>query len=166
MKKGSLAVAFVLAAAFATGGAEAQNGGSARQTERGSPCAKPSRNSMAPQLTFPCAGARLKAGHNIVWRVRDINPDAKHRFYYPYLNVTRNRPRHGVLPSDANGYGIYAQMRPVKGHPGSFRYQAKRYHFHGYWLVTKGTWYVQAQQVDHSGSGKTLYSPIEKVTIR
>jgi hypothetical protein len=130
-------------------------------------CPKPSSDRLAPELTSPCAGARLKAGHDFFWRVTDTNANARKRLYYPFLNVTRSRPRHGILPDDASGQGIYAQMRAVKGHPGRFSYEARRYSFRGYWLVTKGTWYVQVQQVDGTApNGTRRYSPVEKVTIR
>jgi hypothetical protein len=131
------------------------------------PCAKPGPDRLAPRLTFPCAGARLKAGHDFVWRVTDNNPNARRRLYFPFLNVTRNRPTGGILPDDVSGRGIYAQMKAVKGHPGHFAYEATSYHFPGYWLVTKGTWYVQVQQVDGTAlHGSRRYSPVQKIRIR
>lgn len=128
-------------------------------------CAKRSSDPLAPVLTRPCAGVRMKAGHNFTFQVRVSDPYAGQPPYYPYLNLTRSRPRHGILPSDADGDGIYAQMDPVPGRPGRFRYRAPRYHVPGYWLFRKGVWYVQVAQVDGTGAGSVHRSPVEKVTI-
>jgi hypothetical protein len=122
-----------------------------------------SAGSLAPRLTSPCAGATIRAGHNVTWKVTDTNPKAGR--FHPFLNVTRRKAKHGVLPDDDNGKGIYAQMKAVKGHPGHFSYKAKAYNFPGYWLVTKGTWYVQVQQIDSSGTNGERVSPIEKIHI-
>jgi hypothetical protein len=43
--------------------------------------------------------------------------------------------------------------------------QAKAYNFSGYGLVTKGTWYLQVQQIDSSGTNGQRVSPIEKIHI-
>lgn len=123
----------------------------------------PSAGRLAPQLTSPCAGATIRAGHNVTWKVTDLNPKAGP--YRPFLNLTRSRPKHGVLPDDHNGDGIFAELKPVKGHPGRFSYKARNYTFPGYWLVTKGTWYVQVQQIDDTGTRGVRLSPVEKIHI-
>jgi hypothetical protein len=123
----------------------------------------PSAGSLAPRLTSPCAGATIRAGHNVTWKVTDTNP--KSGEFHPFLNVTRRKARHGVLPDDNTGNGIFAQMKAVKGHAGHFTYKAKAYNFPGYWLVTKGTWFVQVQQIDSTGTKGERVSPIEKIHI-
>src|SRR2546421_5940703 len=149
MKKASLAAAIVLAVALAAGGNADVGSQPAKRSSRGrSHCAKPSRNPDAPQLTFPCAGDRLRAGHNFTWRVHDSDPDARRPFRHPWINVTRAKAKHGVLASNSDGHGILAPMKPVHGRSGSFTYRAPAYRFRGYWLVTKGTWYVQVKQVE------------------
>jgi hypothetical protein len=130
------------------------------------PCAAPSGDRLAPVLTAPCVGARLKAGHNLTWRVTDTNRNARQTLGRPFLNLTRTRPRRGVLPEDQSGHGIYTRMTPVAGHPGHFSYRAKPYAFAGYWLVTKGTWYVQVQQIDATARHGRRDSPVERITIR
>ncbi len=128
-------------------------------------CAKRSADPLAPVLTKPCAGARIRAGDNLTFHVRVSDPYAAQPAYYPYLNLTRERPRHRILPSD-NGYGIYAQMSPVRNRPGRFSYRAPRYHVPGYWLFRRGVWYVQALQVDGAGTGAIHYGPVERIIIR
>jgi hypothetical protein len=123
----------------------------------------PSAGNLSPRLTSPCAGATIQAGHNVTWKVTDNNPKAGR--YHPFLNVTRQKAKHGVLPDDHNGNGIFAEMKAVKGRPGHFSYTAKKYDFPGYWLVTKGTWYVQVQQIDSTGNHGERLSPIEKIHI-
>jgi hypothetical protein len=95
--------------------------------------------------------------------VTDPNPKAGE--FHPFLNVTRRKDKHGVLPDDDNGKGIFTQMKAVKGHPGHYSYKAEAENFPGYWLVTKGTWYVQVQQVDSSGTNGQRVSPIEEIHI-
>jgi hypothetical protein len=123
----------------------------------------PSAGNLSPRLTSPCAGATIQAGHNVTWKVTDNNPKAGR--YHPFLNVTRQKAKNGVLPDDHNGNGIFAEMKAVKGHPGHFSYQAKKFNFPGYWLVTTGTWYVQVQQIDSTGNHGERVSPIEKIHI-
>jgi hypothetical protein len=123
----------------------------------------PSAGSLSPRLTSPCAGGHVRAGHNITWKVTDTNP--KSGQYHPFLNLTRQKPKHGVLPDDHNGNGIYAEMKAVKGHPGHFSYKAKAFDFPGYWLVTKGTWYAQVQQIDSTGTNGERLSPVETIHI-
>jgi hypothetical protein len=127
-------------------------------------CAKRSPDPLAPVLIKPCAGAGIRAGHNLTFRVRASDPYAAQPAYYPYLNLTRERPRHRILPSD-NGYGIYAQMSPVRNHPGRFSYRAPRYRVPGYWLFRRGVWYLQVLQVDGSGPGAIHYGPVERIVI-
>ena len=117
----------------------------------------PSAGDLSPRLTSPCAGANIRAGHNVTWKVTDNNPKAGR--YHPFLNLTRQKPRHGVLPDDHNGNGIFAQMKAVKGRAGHFIYTAKKYDFPGYWLVTRGTWYVQVQQIDSTGTQRRAPQP-------
>jgi hypothetical protein len=121
----------------------------------------PSAGTLAPRLTSPCAGGHIQAGHDITWKVTDTNP--KSGRYHPFLNLTRQKPKHGVLPDDHNGNGIFAEMKAVKGHPGHFSYKAKAFDFPGYWLVTKGTWYVQVQQIDSNGPNGERVSPVETI---
>jgi hypothetical protein len=128
-------------------------------------CAKRSADPRAPRLTAPCAGVRIRAGHNFTFRVRDRDPFARQPLYRPYLNLTRRRPRHGILPSDDGGFGIFVQMTPVAGRPGHFSYRAPRYHMSGYWLFSRGAWYVQALQVDPTSRGAIRYGPAERITI-
>jgi hypothetical protein len=123
----------------------------------------PSAGPLSPRLSSPCAGTSISAGHDITWQVTDTNPKAKR--YHPYLNLTRSKPRHGILPADHNGDGIYASMKSVKGHPGRFTYKAAAYTYPGYWLVTKGTWYVQVQQIDSTVRGGLRYSPVVAIHI-
>jgi hypothetical protein len=127
-------------------------------------CAKRSSDPLAPVLIKPCAGARIRAGHNLTFQVRVSDPYAAQPAYYPYLNLTREPPRHGILPSD-NGYGICAQMSPVRNRPGRFSYRAPRYHAPGYWLFRRGVWHVQALQVDGTGTGAIHYGPVERIVI-
>jgi hypothetical protein len=129
-------------------------------------CARRTSDRLAPALIKPCAGARIRTGHNFTFQVRDRDPFARHTRFHPYLNLTQRRPRRGILPSDDDGYGIYAQMHPVAGHPGRFRYRAPRYHLPGYWLFHRGVWYVQVLQVDGTGRGQIHYGRVEKITIR
>jgi hypothetical protein len=167
MKKGSLAMAIVLAVALAATGNAATGSDPAHAAKhRRSPCTKPGANLDVPQLTFPCASDRLRAGHNFTWHVRDTDPDAGRPFRHPWINVTRAKAKHGVLPPDSDGHGIFAPMKTVKGRSASFTYRAPGYRFDGYWLVTKGTWYVQVQQPQSAGNGRTVYSPVEKIVIR
>jgi hypothetical protein len=128
--------------------------------------AKRSADPLAPQLTFPCTSARLKAGHNFVWRVKDTDPMAAQALYRPWLDLTRRRARHGILPADDTGHGIYAPLKPVKNQPGRFSLTAAAYRFNGYWLVSTGTWYAQVQQIDGTGSGAIHYSRVVKLVIR
>jgi hypothetical protein len=121
---------------------------------------------LAPQLTFPCTAARLRAGHNFVWRVKDTDPMAAQALYRPWLNLTARRARHGILPVDDTGHGIYAPLKPVKNQPGRFSLTAAAYRFNGYWLVSRGTWYAQVQQIDGTGSGAIHYSRVVKLVIR
>lgn len=123
----------------------------------------PSAGSLSPRLTSPCAGATIRVGHNVTWKVTDTNPKAGR--YHPYLNLTRAKPKNGVLRDDHNGNGIFAQMKAVKGHPGHFTYTAKKFDFPGYWLVTRGTWYVQVQQIDSTGNHGVRLSPVEQIHI-
>jgi hypothetical protein len=128
-------------------------------------CATPSSDPLAPVLASPCAGTGISAGHNLTFQVRDDDPYAAQPPYRPYLDLTRHRPGHGILPED-NGYGIYAQMNPVPGRPGHFSYRAPRYHVPGYWLFRQGVWYVQVLQVDGTSTGEIHYGPVEKINIR
>ncbi len=124
------------------------------------PCS-PSGASLAPRLTSPCAGANVRAGDNVTWTVTDTNPNSGR--YHPFLNVTRSKPKHGRLPDDHTGNGIFAQMKRIS--PGHFSYKAKRFTFPGYWLVTKGTWYVQVQQIDSTGTNDLIDGPVETIHI-
>ena len=128
-------------------------------------CSARNSDPLAPVLTNPCAGAQVRAGHNFTFRVRVRDPYAAQQAYFPYLDLTRQRPRHGVLPAD-NGYGIYAQMTPVRNRPGQFSYRAPPYHVPGYWLFRMGVWYVQVLQVDGAGVGAVHYGRVEKINIR
>ena len=44
-------------------------------------------------------------------------------------------------------------------------YKAKAFDFPGYWLVIKGTWYVQVQQIDSNGKNDERLSPVETIHI-
>jgi hypothetical protein len=123
----------------------------------------PSAGNLAPRLTSPCAGATIRVGHNVTWKVTDNNPKAGR--FHPFLNLTRQKPKNGVLRDDHNGNGIFAEMHAVKGRPGHFTYTAKKYDFPGYWLVTRGTWYVQVQQIDSTGNHGERLSPVEQIHI-
>jgi hypothetical protein len=83
----------------------------------------PSAGNLSPRLTSPCAGATIRVGHNVTWKVTDNNPKAGR--YHPFLNLTRQGPKNGVLRDDHNGNGIFAQMKAVKGRPGHFTYTAR-----------------------------------------
>jgi hypothetical protein len=148
----AIAVAALTGALALVGGASAQGR-----------CAKRSGDRLAPVLTFPCAGARLRAGHNFIWRANGRS--VRRRAYFPYLNVTRRRPRRGHLPRDNTGYGIYAQMHAVRGRRGQFRYRAPRRRVAGYWLFRRGVWFVQVSQIDPAGRGSIRYGPVERITI-
>ncbi|HEY3728066.1 MAG TPA: hypothetical protein VGL51_12880 [Solirubrobacteraceae bacterium] len=128
--------------------------------------ARPSSDPLAPQLMFPCTATRLRAGHSFVWQVKDTDPMAAQPLYRPWLDLTRKRGRHGILPRDETGYGIYAPLKPVKNRAGRFSYKAPVYHFGGYWLVSRGTWYAQVQQIDGTGGGAIHYSRVVRLVIR
>jgi hypothetical protein len=123
----------------------------------------PSSGRLSPRLTSPCARATIKVGHNVTWTVADANPKAKAD--HPYLNLTKLKPKHGIVPDDRSGAGIFAELKSVKGHSGRFTYEARADDFAGYWLVTKGTWYVQVQQIDPTVKGGLRYSPVETIHV-
>ena len=131
----------------------------------------PSRapTALAPELTFPCAGARLKCRSQLLLardRHQSERPQAallpvpeRHAQPAEARDPARRRVRPRDLRADERGQG---PSRPLL-----LRGQA--YSFQGYWLVTKGTWYVQVQQVDghrHTRRQHAATARSEKVTIR
>ncbi len=126
----------------------------------------PSKGRAYPRVLSPCNGASVAPGKPVTFTVEDLN--VNHKKYPPFLNLTTARPRHGILPNDKNGKGLFDSLKRVKGHPGRFKVTPKVYTFPGYWLVTKGTYYVQVQQVDGTKihSHLTAYGPVTTIQVR
>ncbi len=126
----------------------------------------PSKGKAYPRVTSPCNGASVSPGKAVTFRVEDLNVNATK--YPPFLNLTKTRPRHGILPDNQNGKGVFDPLKPVKGHPGRFKVTPTLFTFPGYWLVTKGTYYVQVQQVDGTKiqSNLTAYGPVTTIKVR
>lgn len=137
-----------------------------RRTHHRRRVCSPSRGRLYPRLLSPCNGATVREHATVVFRVRDLNP--LHRRYPPFLNLALSRRlRHGVLPNDTTGNGLYTQLRPVKGHPAVFFYRAPQEIYPSYWLNHPGTYYVQVQQVDaRCRPHLTCYSPITTIHVR
>ncbi len=126
----------------------------------------PSKGKAYPRVISPCNGASVAPGKAVTFMVEDLN--VNHRKYRPFLNLTKTKPQHGILPNDKNGRGVFAGLKPVKDHPGRFKVTPQVYTFPGYWLVTKGTYYVQAQQVDGTKvhSNLTAYGPVTTIKVK
>jgi hypothetical protein len=124
----------------------------------------PSAGTLAPRLLHPCDHAVVSVGKVFTFVVRDRNPLA-HK-YPPFLNLTNRPPRHGVLKNANGKVGIFIELHPVRGHADLFAARPPHYTFPGYWLVTRGTYYMQVQQVDCSVSSCHRYSPVERIQVR
>jgi hypothetical protein len=159
MPTGSLgALALMLAALLTFAGPAGARG------KQGRPC-HASAGSQMPIITFPCAGAVIKVGSKPTFKVFDANVYA-HK-YKPFLNLNRQPPRHGIVPTDSGADGFYNTAGQVKGHPTQWLDKPKYETYAGYWSITPGKYYVQVQQVDpRSKRNVTTYSPVCVIIVR
>lgn len=126
----------------------------------------PSNGKANPRVISPCDGASVAAGRAVTFTVEDLNLNAGQD--PPFLNLTATKPRHGILPDDQGSKGVFDALKPIKGHRGRFKVTPTLYTFPGYWLVTRGTYYVQVQQVDGTKihSHLTAYGPVTTIRVR
>jgi hypothetical protein len=124
----------------------------------------PSKGKAYPRVLSPCNGASVSPGKAVTFTVEDLNVNAKQ--FPPFLNLNTTKPRHGILADNKNGKGVFDSLKPIKGHPGRFKVTPKLFNFPGYWLLTKGTYYVQVQQVDATMSHLTAYGPVTTIKVR
>lgn len=119
-----------------------------------------------PTVTAPCPRARIAPGAHVTFVVRDLNPSAGR--YKPFLILTKHAPRHGIVPSDTSGNGLYDQLKPVRGHHGRFQDRPTQHSFPGYWNVTPGKYYVQIHQIESGCTTRhcTVYSPVTTIIVR
>jgi hypothetical protein len=124
-----------------------------------------SAGSQIPIITFPCTGAVIKVGSKPTFKVFDANIYA-HK-YKPFLNLSTQPPRHGIVPNDSGADGVYNTLAQVKGHGTQWLDKPKYGTYPGYWSITPGKYYVQIQQVDQrSRRNVTTYSPVSVIIVR
>ena len=119
-----------------------------------------------PTVTVPCNGASINSGAQVVFTVRDLNSSAGK--FHPFLILTKKAPRHGIVPSDTGGNGLYDQLKPVQGHHGQFQDKPHRYSFPGYWNVTPGKYYIQVHQIESACTTRhcIVYSPVTTLIVK
>ncbi|HET9104410.1 MAG TPA: hypothetical protein VFN55_13730 [Solirubrobacteraceae bacterium] len=119
-----------------------------------------------PTVTSPCNKATISSGAHVVFKVRDLNSSAYK--YHPFLVLTPKAPKHGIVPSDVGGNGLYDELKPVKGHHGQFQDKPHLYTFPGYWNVTPGKYYIQVHQIESGCTTRhcTVYSPVTTITVK
>ena len=119
-----------------------------------------------PTVTVPCNKASINSGAHVIFKVRDLNSSASR--FHPFLVLTKKAPRHGIVPSDTGGNGLYDQLKPVKGHHGQFQDKPHLYSFPGYWNVTPGKYYIQVHQIESACTTKhcLVYSPVTTLTVK
>jgi hypothetical protein len=124
-------------------------------------------NNTPPTLRTPHKGARVHAG---VIRLTVYDPGLSGDSAPVYVTISNRRSldRYGHLkePKGCNSRCDFFPLKRVKGHPGLWRYTAK-YNFPGYWAVTPGRYYWQANHVAPAcdANGCELVSPIRSFRV-
>jgi len=106
----------------------------------------------APSLVSPKGGAHLRPGR-ITLVVHDTNVI---KGFHEFVQISKHRKlnKFGNL-ADCNAVSKgcdFVELKPRKGHPGQWTYTS-HFSFPGYWAVTPGTYYWQADHIDCSVTG-------------
>src|SRR5664279_3415740 len=119
-----------------------------------------------PTVTVPCPRAKIASGAHVTFTVRDLNPSGYH--YKPFLILNKRAPKHGVVPSDTSGKGLYDELKPIKGRHGFFVDKPTQHSFPGYWNVTPGKYYLQVHQIESSCTTPhcMVYSPVTTIIVK